>query len=99
MAARDAADALLVDPLRRRRREVHAERGARAVPALGEQLRVDEYVDLAALVAREDLGELALRRLAGDGLRLDALGPERFGEVVCVFDASGVDDAGHTVEA
>ena len=52
MAARDAADALLVDALRRGRREVHADRRARRVPALGEQLRVDEHVDVAALVAR-----------------------------------------------
>ena len=36
------------------------------VPALGEQHRVAEHVDLAALEAGEDLGQLALRRLAGD---------------------------------
>ena len=52
MAAGDAADALLVDALGRRRRQVHADGRARRVPALGEQLGVDEDVDLAALVAR-----------------------------------------------
>ena len=66
VTTRDAADALLVDALGGRRREVHADRRARRVPALGEQLRVDEHVDLAALVGGERLGELALGRLAGD---------------------------------
>ena len=99
VAARDAPDALLVDALGGGRREVHADGRARAVPALGEQLRVDQHVDVAALVAREDLGELALGRLAGDGLRLDPLGAERLGEVVGVAHAGRVDDAGHAVEA
>ena len=31
---------------------MHADRRARRVPALGEQLRVDQHVDLAALVVR-----------------------------------------------
>ena len=66
VAAGDAPDALLVDALGGGRREVHADGRARAVPALGEQLRVDQHVDVAALVAREDLGQLALGRLAGD---------------------------------
>ena len=74
LAARDAADALLVDALGGGRREVHADRRARRVPALGEQLRVDQHVDVAALVAREDLRQLALGRLARDGLRLHARG-------------------------
>jgi hypothetical protein len=43
---------------------VEADRRARRVPALGEQLRVDEDVDVAALVVGEDLGQLALGRLA-----------------------------------
>jgi hypothetical protein len=51
-------------PPRGGRREVHADRRARGVPALGEQHRVAEHVDLAALEAGQDLGELALRRLA-----------------------------------
>jgi hypothetical protein len=68
--AGDATDALLVDAAARRRREVHADRRARRVPALGEQLGVDEDVDLPALVGGEDLGELALGRLAGHGLAL-----------------------------
>ena len=66
MAPRDAADALLVDALGGGRREVHADRRPRAVPALGEQLRVDEHVDLARLVVGEDPRQLALGRLAGD---------------------------------
>ena len=99
VAARDAADALLVDPLGGRRREVHADGRAGAVPTLGEQLRVDQHVDVAALVAREDLGQLALGRLAGDRLGLHALGAEGFGEVVGVAHTGRVDDAGDAVEA
>ena len=57
--AHDAADALLVDAAARGRREVHAHGRARRVPALGEELRVDEDVDLPALVGGERLGELA----------------------------------------
>ena len=68
--AGDAADPLLVDPPRGGRRQVHADRRPRAVPALGEQHRVAEDVDVAALEAGEDLGQLALGRLAGDGLGL-----------------------------
>jgi len=34
---------------------------------LGEQHRVAEHVDVTSLEAGEDLGELTLRRLAGDG--------------------------------
>ena len=62
-----APDALLVDALGGRRREVHADGRAGAVPALGEQLGVDQHVDVAALVAREDVDELALGCLARDG--------------------------------
>ena len=99
VAARDAADALLVDALGGRRREVHADRRAGAVPALGEQLRVDQHVDVAALVAGEDVDEFALGRLAGDRLRLQALGAERLREVVGVAHAGRVDDARDAVEA
>ena len=52
-----------------------------------------------ALVARQDPGELALGRLAGDRLRLDPLGAEGFREVVGVAHAGGVDDARDAVEA
>ena len=52
--AGDAPDALLVDALGGGRRQVHADRRARAVPALGQQLRVDEHVDLARLVVGQD---------------------------------------------
>ncbi len=69
------------------------------VPALGEQLRVDQHVDVPALVAREDLRELALGGLAGDALRLEAFGAEGLGEVVGVLHAGRVDDPGHAVEA
>ena len=99
VAARDAADALLVDALRGGRREVHADRRARRVPALGEQHRVDEHVDLAALVAGEDARELALRRLARHRLRLDAGVLERLRDVVRVLDAGGVDDSREVLEA
>jgi hypothetical protein len=64
MRPHDPADPLLVDALRRGRREVHADRRARRVPALGEQHRVDQDVDLAALVGGERLGELDRGRAA-----------------------------------
>ena len=99
MAARDAPDALLVDALRSGWREMDADGGARRVPALGEQLRIDQDVNVTALVACEDRRELALGRLAGDGLRLQSLVAEGFREVVCVADSGGVDDAGNAVEA
>jgi hypothetical protein len=99
MAARDAADALLVDALGRGRRQVHADRRARRVPALGQQLRVDEHVDVAALVAGEDLGQLALGRFTRDRFGLDALIAERLGDVVGMAHAGRVDDARHAVEA
>ena len=64
MRAHDPADPLLVHALRGRRRKVHDDGRARRVPALGEQHRVDQDVDLAALVGRERLGELHRRRAA-----------------------------------
>ena len=70
-AAGDAADPLLVDAARGGRRQVHADRRPRRVPALGEEHRVAEDVDLAALEPGEDLGQFALRRLAGDGAGVD----------------------------
>jgi len=42
---------------------VHADRRPRRVPALGQQHRVAEHIDVAALEAGEDLGQLALRGL------------------------------------
>ena len=99
MDAHDAADPLLVDAPRRGRREVHADRGARRVPALGEQLRVDEHVDLAALVGGERLGEAHRRRPARDRLGLDPGRAELRREVVRVVDAGRVDDARRVVEA
>ena len=99
VAAGHPADTLLVDAPRGRRREVHADRRSRGVPSLGQQLRVDEHIDVAALVGGEDRGQLALRRLAGDGARLDALGPQRLGHVVGVLDPRGVQDARHAAEA
>src|SRR4051794_27200472 len=97
--ARHTADALLVDTPRGGRREMHADGRAGRVPALGQQLRVDQHVDLAALVGGEDLGQLALGRLARDGLGLDALLAHGLGDVVGVAHAGGVDHARHAVEA
>ena len=99
VAPGDAADPLLVDAPRGGRRQVHADRRPRRVPALGEQHRVAEHVDLAALEAGEDLGQLALRRLAGDRAGVDAGVAEGLGDVVRVLDAGRVDDAGHLAEA
>ena len=98
MDAHDPADPLLVDALRRRRREVHDDRRARRVPALGEQHRVDQDVDLAALVGGEDRGELDRRRAPGHGLGLDAGRAEGGREVVGVVDAGRVDDPRRVVE-
>ncbi len=95
----DAADPLLVDAAARRRGEVHADRRARRVPALGEQLRVDEDVDLSALVRGERLGEPNRRRAPADGLSLEAGCSELPRKVVGVLDACGIDDAGRRVEA
>ena len=64
VATGHAPDALLIDAFGGRRREVHAHGRPRAVPALGQQLRVDQHVDVPALVASENLRELALGRFA-----------------------------------
>ena len=95
----DPADALLVDAARGGRREVEADGCAGRVPPFGEQLSVDEDVDLATLVGGKCLGELDRRRLARDRLRLDACGAELLREVVGVLHAGGVDDAGRRAEA
>src|SRR6185436_16413029 len=84
---------------RGRRREVHADGRARRVPPFGEQLRVDEDVDLTALVGGERLGELDRRRLAADGLGLEADRAELLREVVGVLDTGRVDDPRRVVEA
>ena len=99
VAAGDAAHALLVDAARGGRGQVHADRRARRVPALGEQHRVAEHVDLAALEPGQDLGQLALRGLARDGLGVDARVLECLGDVVRVLDAGRVDEAGDLAEA
>ena len=80
MQAHDPADPLLVDAPACRRGKVHDDRRARRVPALGEQLRVDQDVDLAALVAGEDLGEADRRRPPAD----------RFGPTPGIVYAAGV---------
>ena len=77
---------------------MHAHGRARRVPALGEQHRVDQDVDLAELVRGERLGQLDGRRAARDRLRLQPGGAELLGEVVGVVDAGGVDDPGRRVE-
>ena len=99
MAAGHAAHALLVDALGRGGGQVHADGGAGAVPALGQQLGVDEDVDLARLVVGQDPGQLALGRLARDALGLDADVAEGLGDVVGMLDAGGIDDPRHPVEA
>ena len=96
---RHAAHPLLVDPPGGGGRQVHAHRGPRRVPALGQQLGVDQHVDLASLVGGEDAGQLALGRLARGGLRLDPGAAHRLGHVVGVPDAGGVHHARHRVEA
>ena len=99
VAAGDSPDALLVDAARGGRGEMHADRRPGRVPALGEQHRVAEHIDFASLEAGQDLGQLALGRLAGDGAGVDAGVLEGLGDVVRVLDARGVDDAGHPPEA
>ena len=93
VSAGDAADALLIDAARGGRGQVHADRRARRVPALGQQHRVAEHVDLASLESGQDLRQLALRGLARDGLGVDPDVLEGLGDVVRVLDARGVEDA------
>ena len=96
---RDSTHALLVHAPGGGRGQVHAHRRARRVPALGQQLRVDQHVDVVALVSGEDAGELALGRLTRDSLGLDARLDEGLGHVMGVAHAGGVDHAGHVLEA
>ena len=91
--AHDAADPLLVDALRGRRREVHADRRTGRVPALREQLRVDEHVDLATLVGGQRVRELARRRAPGDRGGLQPDHAHRSRDALGVVDAGAVDDA------
>ncbi len=98
MQPHDAAHALLVDAAAGGRGEVHADRRAGRVPALGQQLRVHQHVDLAALVGGQRLGQLARRRLAGDGRRLHADRLHRRGHALGVVDAGRVDDPRRVAE-
>ena len=97
--AHDPADPLLVDASRGGRGKVHADRRAWRVPAFSEQHRVDEHVDLAALVGGKGLGELHGRRAAAHGLGLEPRGPEFLRQVVRVLDAGRVDDPRRVLEA
>ena len=97
-AAGHPTDPLLVDASRGGGGEVHADRRPRRVPALGEQHRVAEHVDLATLERGEDLRQLSLRGLAGDCAGVDPGRPERGGDVVGVTHAGRVDDAGDLAE-
>ena len=99
MSTNNAADALLVDASRGGRREVHADGRPGRVPALGEQHRVAENVDLAAFEGGERLRQLPLRRLAGHRASVDAELAHRLRDVVGVLDAGRVDDAGNSLEA
>jgi hypothetical protein len=77
---------------------MHADRRPRRVPALGEELGVDQDVDLAALVRGQRLREPRRRRAAGDCLCLETGRSELLREVVRVVDACGIDDAGRRPE-
>ena len=78
---------------------MHADCCARAVPTLSQKLRVDQHVNVTGLVAGEDLGQLTLWRLTGNGLGLDVEVAEGLGNVVSVANASRVDDARNAIEA
>lgn len=78
---------------------MHADRRPRAVPTLGQQHRVAEDVDVAALEAGEDFRQLALRRFAGDRLGVDPGIAEGFGDVLRVLNAGRVEDTGDFAEA
>src|SRR5919108_439391 len=99
MRAHDPADTLLVDATAGGRREMHADRGARGVPTFGEKHRVDENVDLSALVRGECLGEADGRRTAADRLSLQTCCAKLTSEVVGVLYAGRVDDPRRIVEA
>jgi hypothetical protein len=78
---------------------VHADRRPGAVPALGQEHRVDQHVDLPGLVFGQDPGQVTLGRLARDGLGVDAHLAEGLGHVVGVLDAGRVNDPRDAVEA
>jgi hypothetical protein len=82
----DPPDPLLVDAARCGRREVHAHGRARRVH-LREEHRVDEDVDLAALVGGEGLRQTCGRCVARDRLRLEPGCAEFLREVVRVLDS------------
>jgi hypothetical protein len=98
-AAGHASYPLLVDAARRRRGEVHADRRPGGVPTLGEEHRVAEHVNLAALEGGQDLRQLALRRLAGDRARVHPGRLKCGGDVIRVPNPRRVDDAGDPAEA
>ena len=97
--AHDPADALLVDAAAGRRREVHADRGPRSIPALGQELRVDEHVDVAALVGRERRRQCARRRAPADRARTQPGRAHGRGHALGVIDARRVDDSRAMIEA
>jgi hypothetical protein len=78
---------------------MHADRRPGRVPALGQELRVAEYVHLPALECGQGVGELSLRGLAGDRLGVDSEFLEGGGDVLRVLDPGRVDDAGRLAEA
>ena len=93
MEAHDATNALLVDATTRGRCEMHADGRARRVPALSEQLGVDQHVDFATLVGGKRLGEFARRRASRDCGGLEANRTHRCCDTDGVVDTGGVDDA------
>ena len=90
--AHDPADPLLVDAAAGGRRQVHADGRPGRVPALGQDLRVDQDVDVAALVGGQRLGQLARRGAAGHGGGRHADRPHRRCDPLGVIDAGGIDD-------
>ena len=93
MEAHDATNALLVDATTGGRCEVHADGGARRVPALSEQLGVDQHVDFATLVGGKRLGEFARWRASRDCGGFESNRPHRCRNTNGVVDTGGVDDA------
>jgi hypothetical protein len=98
MAAGYTAHTLLIDPLGSCGGKVEADSCARGVPTLGEELCVDEYVNLASLVIREHPGKVTLGRLTTDRLSLDANVAEGTRNIVRVPNAGGIDNTRRVTE-
>ena len=99
VGAHHTAESLHEHALRRRRCQVHHDRGAGLVPAFGQQVRVAQHVDVTAGELTKDLVELADRRLPGDGGGIGATCLHLIGQGVCLCNGRRVRNAGQPKRA